>query len=77
MTTLRLPPPLPRAGRMRTRIIVVVWTLLCLVMGAALGEWLEGPRVIKPESASQLSPIHPVVRCEQWTAGTWRATSCR
>jgi hypothetical protein len=66
-----LPPPLPRAGRLKTRIIVVVWTLLSLTVGMYVGARLGGPRIIQVErSDGPLRPlhpllIHPVVRCEQ------------
>jgi hypothetical protein len=75
MTTL--PPPLPRAGRIRTRIIVVVvWTVLCLATGAFAGVWLSRPRVIQmapnAHSLSLIHPIHPVVRSESFESDGWR-----
>jgi hypothetical protein len=43
---------------MKTRIIVVVWTTLCLMTGILIGAWLSGPRVIQIHSTD--GPVHPL-----------------
>jgi hypothetical protein len=47
---------------MTTRIIVVVWTTLCLAIGMLAGGWLMRPRVIDIEPFRGSLLIHPVVR---------------
>jgi hypothetical protein len=43
---------------MATRIIVVVWTALCLMAGMLAGAWIAGPRTIQVEpSASSVKPV--------------------
>jgi hypothetical protein len=65
----KLPPPLPRAGRIKTRIIVVAWTASCVTMGMMAEAWWsvearrQASRIIE-RRVERLAPINPVLRWE-------------